>query len=445
MTFTIRSFRATVALRVGLLAVSAVAAAGALALGRYATAAILAAVIAVLAWWLVRYVEFTTRSLDLFLRSIEVSDFSHTLSPGPSGKSFDDLGATFDRVMERFREISTTRQENLHYLESVVQHVPVGLLAFDGTGRVESMNSSAKSLLDLPALHNIDDLAGSSPELHRRIRALGPGERDLVTVSGGGRLQQLSLHATALRRQGQTITIVSIQNIGPELNEKEMEAWRNLIRVLTHEIKNSLTPIASLAASVEQGLAGAGGDDAPADPQILDALRIIQKRAVGLLAFVDAYRDLTHIPEPRYETVKAADLFDRVEQLIEAQLPGRDVRFRVAVLPESIELTADPRLIEQVLINLLINALQALEGTQRGEISLDARIDERGRPLLRVTDNGPGIVPESIERVFIPFYSTRKEGSGIGLSLSRQIMRMHRGDLTVSSDPGVKPAFTLRF
>jgi signal transduction histidine kinase len=440
---TFESFRTNVALRVTLLSVTAVAGAWVLSIGRYATAAVLALLLLYQAFSLVRYVEFTNRSLELFLRSIEASDFSHRLSPGPSGKTFEDLAKTFERVLARFRRISRTRQENLHYLRSIVQHVPIGVIAFDGKGRVESMNPAAKSLLDVATLETLDDLAASSPELHKRLSTLEPGQRDLVTVSSGGQLLQLSLHATGLRRRDRTITIVSVQNISPELNEKEMEAWRNLIRVLTHEIKNSLTPIASLAASVEQAVAG--DHEAAPDSQIRDALRIIQKRSEGLLEFVDAYRDLTHIPEPECESVRASDLFARVEQLIAPQLAGRDVRLRTSVRPENLRVVVDPRLIEQVLINLVLNALQAGEGTERGEVALEAWIDAGGRPLLRVTDNGPGIVAESLEKIFVPFYSTRKEGSGIGLSLSRQIMRMHRGDLTARSEPGVETSFTLRF
>jgi signal transduction histidine kinase len=441
---TFKAFRVAVAYRVVLLALTAAAGAWVLSRDRYATALILALLIVYQAWALVRYAQFTNRCLELFLRSIEGADFSHRLSPGPSGKTFEDLGETFERVMDRFREISTRRQENLHYLRSIVQHVPIGVLAFDGNGRVDSLNSTAKSLLDVPALRHLDDLAGPSPELHARIRALKPGRRDLVTVARGGQLMQLSLRATGLRRRGDAITIVSVQNIGPELNEKEMEAWRNLIRVLTHEIKNSLTPIASLAASVEQAIAG-GGAASAADPQTRDALQIIQKRSEGLLEFVDAYRDLTHVPEPEYEPVAVADLFARVERLIAPQLVGREVSLRTSVRPETIELTADPRLIEQVLINLLLNAVQAGEETEGGAIRLEARIGADGRPLLRVTDRGPGIEAESLEKIFVPFYSTRKNGSGIGLSLSRQIMRMHRGDLTVRSEPGVETTFTLRF
>jgi nitrogen fixation/metabolism regulation signal transduction histidine kinase len=409
--------------------------------GRYATLLLLVALLAVQAWLLIRYVEQTNRDLDRFLTSIEFSDFSQNPAPGPAGKSFAGLAKTLEEVSREFREISVKREENARYLHSVVQHVGIGLIAFDESGKVELQNSAAKTLLDVAVLRNIEDLNASSPLLYEKVKALAPGQRDLVTVPVQGRLVQLSLHATQLRRRAQTITIVSIQNISVELNEKEMEAWRNLIRVLTHEIKNSLTPIASLAASVEEAVA----PEASEVPQVREALQIIQKRSEGLLEFVDAYRDLTHVPEPDCEHLKVADLFTRVEQLVAPQLEGRSIRFRTAVRPETMTLTADPRLIEQVLINLLLNAFQATEDQAEAAIALEARIDAQNRPVIEITDNGPGIVGESLDKIFVPFYSTRKDGSGIGLSLSRQMMRMHRGDLTVRSEPGVETVFTLRF
>jgi signal transduction histidine kinase len=445
----LRGFRLQCTLRVLLLVATSIAFAWSFNAGRYATWLVLGALLAYQTFALIRYVEFTNHNLDLFLKSIEFVDFSHKLARGPAGSSFEDLSRSMNEVVERFREITTSREESLRYHQSVVQHVGTGVMAYDQQGNVQLFNAAARSLLDVPGLRNIDDLAATKPELHRKLRALQPGRRDLVTVGPADRLVKLSLHATELKRRRHTLSIVSIQNISPELNEKEMEAWRNLIRVLTHEIKNSLTPIASLAASVEEivvrDCTDATRDVASSMPRVQEALQAIQRRSQGLLQFVNAYRDLTHIPEPEYRVLQVSELFARVAKLLAPQVESRPVRLRTAVRPERMTLTADPRLIEQVLINLLLNALQAAEGQADAEIALEAGVDARNRPVVKVTDNGPGILEASLEKVFVPFYSTRKDGSGIGLSLSRQIMRMHRGDLTVRSDPGVATTFTLRF
>jgi len=441
-----RAFRVNCAVRVALIVLSCLAFALLLTSGQYFTLSFLAALTALQTYSLIRYVEYTNRSLDLFLQSIDFSDYSQRLYPGPAGKSFTGLRRTFEGILSRFRNMSRAREEDLRYQQALMQHIGIGLIAFDAAGNVVLLNPAAKSLLDVSRVRTLTDLDPVSTELAATIRDLQPGRRDLVTLSVNNELLQLSLHATQLRKGKETVTLVSIQNISLELNEKEMEAWQNLIRVLTHEIKNSLTPIASLAASVEQ-LTGPGspGTGTAPDPKIRKALQVIQKRSQGLLQFVDSYRDLTHIPKPEFKMLSVAELFSRVESLTEPQISARPVTLRTSIQPPGMALTADPELIDQVLINLVLNSLEATPGEERAVISIDARFDDRSRPIIEVTDDGPGIDEGSLEKVFVPFYSTKKGGSGIGLSLSRQIMRLHRGDLTVCSEPDIRTTFTLRF
>jgi signal transduction histidine kinase len=227
-----------------------------------------------------------------------------------------------------------------------------------------------------------------------------------------------------------------------------MEAWQNLIRVLTHEIMNSVTPIASLASTVNDLLvAPKSGGEVTADAvgDMRGAVQTIQKRSEGLLHFVDAYRSLTRIPRPNFKIFRITELFNGVEQLLRASFKEKTVTLNIKVEPESLELTADPEMVEQVLINLLLNAIQSLDGKPDAKIELNSRLDERGRVVIQVTDNGPGIIPEVLEKIFIPFFTTKPEGSGIGLSLSRQIMRLHRGTITARSEPNAATVFTLRF
>ncbi|MBN1164319.1 MAG: ATP-binding protein [Candidatus Krumholzibacteriota bacterium] len=438
------------------------------------------------AYSLIRYVHKTNRDLTRFLRSIEYSDFSQTFSSELKGSSFDELSKAFTLVLNRFREISLEKEEHYRYLQTVVQHVGVGIIAYRKNGEVELFNAAAKKMLDLPALKNIGRLESVCPPLAARLRSIEPGQRELITVSIHDELLQLSIYATELRQRRQALTLVSLQNISNELNQKEMDAWQNLIRVLTHEIKNSLTPIASLASSVEElvlpveppegaalskkesgleakpisasesGLEVESAPEAESSPEtesvseaksrdIRDALHTIQKRSHGLLQFVDTYRNLTHIPKPDYRVFAVRELFGRMERMARPHIEGKTVSLATSIEPESLTLTADEQLIEQVLINIILNAIQALEGRAGGRIGVEARIEERGRAIIRIIDNGPGIVPEALEKVFIPFYSTKQGGSGIGLSLSRQIMRMHRGDLLVQSEPDVSTVFTMRF
>lgn len=397
---------------------------------------------------LIHYVERTNRQLTRFLQSIEYADLSQTFSGRKLGKSFDDLYRAFTDVTNAFRTVRAEREEQYRYLQTVVQHVGVGVTAFQANGTVELMNNAARRLLGLDGrsggqIHNLSVLEETEPALVERFMAMKAGERALVKV---GELQ-LSLHATEFRLQDRALKLVSIQNIQTELEEKEMEAWQNLIRVLTHEIMNSVTPIASLASTandvIETDLKPDGDDDAMDDIRV--ALQTIESRCEGLVHFVQSYRNLTRIPPPSFQIMPVRQLFDHITNLLQPQLDKNRITLEATVEPDTLEITLDPELIEQVLINLMTNAVQALNNRPDPLIQLSAGINAQGQQIIEVTDNGAGILPDVQEKIFIPFFTTKQDGSGIGLSLSRQIMRMHRGAINVTSTPDVQTKFTLRF
>lgn len=403
---------------------------------------------------LIHYVEKTNRDLARFLDAIKHSDFSQSFSGAGLGSSFDELKSAFTVVLDKFRMARAEKEEHYRYLQTVVQHVGIGLIAFRSDGEVELINTAAKRLLKIPYLRNVHALSRRSKELAQSLLAMKSGEKKLVQLSEEDEILQLAVYATEFRMREQNFTLVSLQNIQSELEEKEMEAWQNLIRVLTHEIMNSVTPISSLAATTNGML-----EDLDLDPQdntkktvegetitdIRGALQIIERRSEGLLRFVNAYRNLTKIPKPVFKIFSVEELCMQIERLLQSQLNEAGVKISRNIMPASLQLTADPELIEQILINLVVNAIQALNGRNKPQIQLRARIDERSRVLIQVEDNGPGILKEVQSKIFIPFFTTKKGGSGIGLSLSRQIMRLHRGALTVHSEPNVGTVFTLRF
>ncbi len=424
----------------------------------YATLFIIGCIAFYQIYALIHYVDKTNRDLTRFLQSIKQSDFSQTFTGGGLGSSFDALNAAFAEVTDEFRRTRAEKEEHYRYLQTVVQHVGIGLISFQQNGEVQLINTAAKRLLKVgatgrsPLLKNIRSLESFSKPLVDTLLRLRPGEKALVRVEDHNESVQLAVYATEFKLRNQKLTLVSIQNIQSELEEKEMEAWQNLIRVLTHEIMNSVTPIASLTATVNDLLTPPSGNQEPVKEtsaetmdDVRGALQTIQKRSEGLLHFVEAYRKLTRIPKPQFQIFPVTELFARVGQLMRAQIADKAIRFCSNVDPESLELTADPELIEQVLINLLLNAIQAVEDQVDARIELAARMDERGRIIIQVADNGPGIIEEALEKVFIPFFTTKPGGSGIGLSLSRQIMRLHRGTISVHSQPNVETIFTLRF
>jgi nitrogen fixation/metabolism regulation signal transduction histidine kinase len=351
--------------------------------------------------------------------------------------------------MNAFRRARGETEEQARYLETVVQHIGVGLISFEPNGDVGLMNTAAKRLVRMNTVTNIRTLESLSKDLVEILFKLKSGDKALVKIERENETLQLAVSATELRMRDRQFTLVSLQNIGTELEEKEMEAWQNLIRVLTHEIMNSITPISSLASTVNDLLESPSsrnehGITEEVVSDIRGALQTIEKRSQGLLHFVDAYRNLTRIPRPRIKMFHVVELFARVEQLMKASLVEKGIELRTDV-PGSMELAADQELIEQVLINLLQNASHALNGRKEARIILSGRIDNRGHVLIEVADNGPGIPRDIQERVFIPFFTTKKEGTGIGLSLSRQIMHLHSGTISLKSAPNAETVFALRF
>jgi two-component system, NtrC family, nitrogen regulation sensor histidine kinase NtrY len=400
---------------------------------------------------LIRYVERTNRDLARFFRSIRYEDFAQGYRDEGLGPSFSELRAVLADVTAALRKTRAEKEENAQYLQTVVQHVGLGLLVFQPDGTVELINAAAKQLLRTPWLKTIAALRPRSEALVETLLRLAPKEQAFVKIEDEKEPLLLSLYAAEFRLHGREFKLVSLQNIHRELEEKEMEAWQKLIRVMTHEIMNSVTPISTLASTINDLVRaqasdeGDGPEEAETRRDIQLAAQTIEKRSRGLLHFVDAFRSLTLLPKPSPARFVLKDLLARVGRLMNAHLAEKNIAFSIQVEPEGLELDADPELIEQVLINLLLNARQAVEGRPGAEIRVKGFLNERGRIIVQVIDNGPGIPPENIEKVFIPFYSTKTGGSGIGLSLSRQIMRLHKGTIHVHSEPGQQTVFTLTF
>ncbi|NIM97376.1 MAG: GHKL domain-containing protein [candidate division Zixibacteria bacterium] len=419
----------------------------------FATSLIVGAAIIVQVVSLIHYVEKTNRDLSRFLASIRYSDFSQTFSSRQGGSSFQELNAAFADVISEFQRARSEKEAQYRYLQTLVQHIGLGILSFDQSGKVDLINNAAKRLLQVNHLSNIKSLEPFSPRLVKALLSSGPGEKILVKIDGGDETLTLAVYPTQFRLPDRLITIVSMQDIESELAEQEMAAWQKLIRVLTHEIMNSVTPIASLASTVNDLVSekekpkesGTLQMNPETRQDIREAAATIRNRSQGLLHFVDAYRNLTRIPKPDFQIFPAAELLERVVQLMKSQIEQEGIQLKVEVEPKSLELTADPELIEQVVINLMLNAMEALRGAPDPGIELVSRLDERGRVLITVADNGPGIRDEVKEKIFTPFFTTKEEGSGIGLSLCRQIMRLHKGTVSFKSVPDECTVFTLRF
>lgn len=420
---------------------------------KFVTAALMVVVVISQLVELFRFVDKTNQKLTRFLDSIRYSDFASTFTHDHHlGKSFRQLNDSFTIVLDAFRKAREEKEESLLYLQTVVQHVSTGLLSYDQSGHIELINNTAKRYIRQPAIHNIRELEATQPELYEALSALKPGGKSLLRINHS---LHLAMSATELVLQGKSIKLVAMNNIVSELQQKEIDAWQNLTKVLRHEIMNSVTPISSLVSTMKDILDEdlvdmENGDKRIAGETVEDiqlGLKTIQNRSHGLIRFVDAYRNITNIPEPEFQHIAIQELLERTEQLMRAEMTARSVTFDYKVDGSlgNTYLSADPELIEQVLINLVKNAMEAVEGREGAKICLKAIPNAEQRVLVQVIDNGPGIIPEAQERIFVPFYTTKKTGSGIGLALSRQIMQLHNGTLTVDSVPEEETVFTLHF
>lgn len=371
---------------------------------------------------LIRHVESHVTTLEEFFAAVNYEDLTRRFVA-------DDLDAelkeAFNRILERFQGARAERDLQAGYLETVVRHVPVPFIASRADGSLRLVNNPARRLTGISSLQHFDQLAELDPLLPGQMRQIEPGGRQLLQTRLRNIPAELRVSVSEIRMAGETERLYSIENLSGELTAREASAWRNLIRVLTHEIMNTLTPISSLAQTATTML-----DDAAAHADIREAVTTIARRSEGLMSFVARYRELLKVPQPELAPVSIAEALQDATRLMAAELA--DIEVTIEVVPESLSVQADRALLDQVLVNLLKNALDALASESSPSLRLGGAL-EFGKVAIKVRDNGPGIVAEELGQVFVPFYTTKRDGSGIGLSLSRQIMTAHGGDIVVES------------
>ena len=372
---------------------------------------------------LLHFVESHVDTLEEFFAAINYDDFTRRfVTDDVDG----ELKEAFNQVIDRFRQARAEREVQAGYLETVVRHVPIPLMAVRSDGHLRLVNNPMRRLIGASALNHFDDLAALDPDLPAMMRDIDPGHQRLLQSRLRGRPVEWRVSVSEIRIDGSSERIYSIENLSGELTAREASAWRKLIRVLTHEIMNTLTPVASLAQTCSSML-----DQSEATSDIREAIETIGRRSEGLIHFVERYRELMQVPVPEVEEIQVSSALQGVVSLLREELRG--VELELDVTPQSLVVSADRSLLDQVLINLVRNAVQAMQDGENQRLTLTGRLDY-GRVLIQVSDNGPGI-PESLQdQIFIPFFTTKRDGSGIGLSLSRQIMTAHGGEISAESD-----------
>ena len=400
---------------------------------------------------LIRYLEKSKKELANFLLAIQQGDFSNAYPQKRKKESDYSLYKAFNIINSEFQKIRREKESNFHYLQAIVEHSGVALICYqEEEGEINLMNKAAKELFRKPYLKNISSFQKIDPALLQAITRLNSGDKVLLKSVINNELLHLSILAKELRLDDALYKLVSFQDIKTELDEHEIDSWQKLIRVLTHEIMNSAIPISTLTSVINQKLINIKNTNSLAqlstedEEDILGGLKTIENRSKGLIQFVESYKTLAQLPKPKFETMNVNELFNRVTTLLKSDIEKAKISFKIDLDDKKMAIKADPQMIEQILINLIMNAKDSLTGVSDPVIELMAD-NQNDKDIIRVIDNGCGMDTETLNNIYVPFYTTKKKGSGIGLSLSRQIMRLHKGSISVQSEPGKGSVFNLEF
>lgn len=400
---------------------------------------------------IVRFVKLTNDDLTRFLDALRYGDFGQKFDHAGMGAGFNELGQAFTDILERFRSFRGHQEEDLKHLKALVEHVPVPLISVYGDGTISVHNNSARRLFGNMHISRLSDLEHYGAEFKKLVTELKPGERQLIIFKTDDMEQTLTIAATQVVVAGRRERLISLQDIQSELDVAQLKAWQDLVRVLTHEIMNSITPVASLAKTsadlVDDAILKAEGQTELVEElkDIQDAVETVARRSDGLMNFVQSYRRLTRLPSPVKEPLKVSDIIENALKIASVKWRADNPLVELSIASDSLEVSADPDMLEQVLINLLLNAEHAVSSVKNAKIHIIARINRRGRVVIEVCDNGPGIDSDVISKVFVPFYTTKREGSGVGLALTRQVMIAHGGAVVFSETEGGGATFTLSF
>ncbi len=406
------------------------------------------AVMAAELWWFIRR---TNREVARFLDAARHADYSQRFGYDDLGTGFGDLAQAFTDILNRMYEQRSNLETDLRRLRALIDHIPIPLMTLHGDGAITLQNNAARRLFGASHVTQIADLKQFGKGFHDAVAEAVPGQRELVTFEVEGIDYKLTLATSENIVAGESSRLLSLQDIQSELNITQAEAWQDLVRVLTHEIMNSITPVTSLAATasdvVDDVVRKAGHDATLGEDlqDLRDAVHTVARRSDSLMQFVNSYRQITRLAPPEKKRVHLGDLFESVRLLAHAEWPDCDETLSVEVDPAELDVYADRDLLEPVVMNLLRNAFQATVDMDAPHVELLGRLNRRGHVVIEVRDNGPGIPDDIARKIFVPFFTTKKEGSGVGLALARQVMTAHGGFVRLAHSDSGGAAFTLTF
>lgn len=387
--------------------------------------------------------------MDDFFESVKYRDFSRWFSEKHGSQDIQELHKGFNLVNQTIKSINNERQAQFVYLQKILGMVDVGIVAYNvETGEVLWINDSFLKILDFPSFKNIGFVERRQPHIFKELFETYHPNTASITLKMKQESLKVLISDTVFEVDEQSFKLVVVQNIDDTLNQNESEAWKKLLSVMTHEIMNSIAPISSLAETLQTHIKSV--QESPNDSfleldDLYAGISSIQKRSEGLMKFAKTYRSLNKVTKVHRTKITAAELFQNLENLMRPTMEDKRVTLTFSSTTKSLELEIDIYLIEQVLINLILNAIDATLDTDAPKILVLAKVNSKGKTLLTIADNGKGIPEEVLDSIFIPFFTTKSTGSGIGLSLCKQIMMLHHGKITVKSDVHIGTEFSLLF
>ncbi len=446
---TFKKFQWDILIRVILLFITLTGAAWLLVSGYYIYDVIMVPVITYQVYDFYRFHKQAQYEVEQFVESIQYRDFSRNFNVSQAPLDLKLLRKGFNEINSAFKVISKEKETQYQYLQKILELVDTGIISYETeSGEVVWMNESLKRMLLLPYLKTIHSLAKRDEDLYQHVIKLKPGNSHIATVHREKDTFKILLSATAFQTDGKKYQLVAFQNINEALDETESKAWQKLLSVMTHEIMNSVAPISSLADTLKNRLHQSVQHLDNSNGVIEDlevGINTIKRRSEGLLKFAEVYRNLNKITTPSLKEVYVRDLFENMHNLMEPTLDQKGIDMEIILKDPELKLDVDTNLIEQVLINLVVNAIEAVKDSEQPRIVLSAVVSANNKVAMKVSDNGYGMNEEVMNNIFIPFFSTKKNGSGIGLSLCKQIMMLHKGNITVQSVEGKGSVFTLQF
>lgn len=400
-------------------------------------------------YFLIQYINQTNRKIAYFFDAIKNEDFTLRFPEKLSVKSLEELNHSLNMLNAMIQDIHLKKQAQEQYYQEIIKQADIGILTFNKKGHILFANRKIEELFDYTPLNHIKQLSQVDANLYALFAELKPFERKLIQLTNEREKQQIALKSTTTTMNNEELILVVAQDIHQELDEKETDSWVRLIRVLTHEIMNTITPITSISESVlkyyqtNRGLIPLEEFTEDHIKNTAKGLEVIKEQGGDLMEFVQSYRSFLSLPKPDKSLVSASKLLDKIKILMSQENQNHHISFDIDIKPNDLELFIDEKQISQILINLTKNAFQSLDNQEGGAIKITAGISKANKKYISVWDNGPGIPPELIEEIFVPFFTTKNTGTGIGLSLSKQIMHLHGGSMSVISRENTR--FTLTF